>query len=541
MSRYRNRPFIHSDGSPIASIYKTKNPDEHFAQNIGDPGSFPFTRGIYPDMYREKLWTMRQYSGFGDSESTNSRLKRLLDNGQTGLSLAFDLPTQLGYDADHPLADGEVGKVGLAVSTLADLEQALDGIPLDRVSCSMTINAPAAVLLAMVIAVAEKQGVPADTLSGTVQNDILKEYCARGLYIFPAAPSLRLAVDVMEYAAHRLPKWNSISVSGYHIREAGATAAQELAFTFANALAYLDEGRRRGINAGALLRRMSFFFAAHNLLFEEAAKFRAARRLWARLVRDRYGVADAELLRLRFHAQTGGVTLTAQQPDNNVARVTLQALAAVLGGAQSLHTNAPDEAIGLPTEENAVTALRIQQILALESGAADTVDPLAGSYYVEELTDRLEAEALRLLERIDRMGGSLNAIRLGWMQRQIESSAYATFTRIQSGAQPIVGINCFQEDNASFSEGHFASQQNSNTHVTEQFNRLQTVKQNRNTGKVLKALENIRATAKSSDNLMEPIVEAVKLYATIGEICGVLREEFGEHREERSDVTIPDL
>ena len=469
---------------------------------------------------------MRQYSGFGSAEETNLRFKYLLENGQTGLSTAFDLPTQIGYDSDDPMARGEVGKVGVAISSLADMERLLDGIALDKVSTSMTINAPASVLLAMYIAVAEKNGVSADKISGTIQNDILKEYVARGTYIYPPAASMRLITDIFEYCAQNVPNWNTISISGYHIREAGSTAVQEVAFTLSNAIAYVQAAVDKGLDVDTFAPRLSFFFNAHNNFLEEIAKFRAARRIWAHIMKERFGAKNPKSMQLRFHTQTGGSTLTAQQPDNNVVRVTLQALAAVLGGTQSLHTNSRDEALALPTEESARIALRTQQIIAHESGVADTVDPLAGSFYIESLTDRVEQEALAYIAKIDEMGGAVAAIEQGYMQREIQSASYHTQMAIESGDQVVVGVNKFRIENEPKPE-----LQKINPELERiQSEHLAELRKTRDNALVDAKLAALRAAAKGTDNLMPFIVDAVKAYATLGEICNVMRDVFGEYQ-----------
>ncbi|MCS7261730.1 MAG: methylmalonyl-CoA mutase family protein, partial [Anaerolineae bacterium] len=497
-----------------------------YLNRLGFPGQYPFTRGIYPTMYRGRLWTMRQYAGYATAEETNARYKFLLEQGQTGLSVAFDLPTQLGYDADDPLAQGEVGKVGVSISSLADMEQLFSGIPLDKVSTSMTINAPAAVLLAMYIAVAKKQGVSPAQLRGTVQNDILKEYVARGTYIFPPAPSMRLVTDLFQYCKEHVPRWNTISISGYHMREAGATAVQEVAFTFANAIAYVEAALKAGLEIDAFASQLTFFFAAQNHLFEEVAKFRAARRLWARLMRERFGARDPKSMMLRFHTQTAGVTLTAQQPMNNIVRVTIQALAAVLGGTQSLHTNSMDEALALPTEETVQIALRTQQILAYESGVTDTVDPLAGSYYIEHLTDEIERRADDYLERIDRMGGALGAIESGFIQREIQESAYRYQQAVESGKRIVVGVNRFQVREAQ----RLRTLRIDESVQHAQIRRLKQLRAERDSSTVTRALRELEVAAAGDDNLMPYILQAVEAYATLGEICAVLRRVFGEHR-----------
>jgi methylmalonyl-CoA mutase N-terminal domain/subunit len=494
-------------------------------RDLGPPGSFPFTRGPYPTMYTERLWTMRQYAGFGTAEETNERFRHLLAAGQSGLSTAFDLPTQMGLDSDHPLAEGEVGRVGVAIDTVEDLARLFRGIPLAEVSTSMTINATAAILLAMYVVVGEEQGVPPDALSGTIQNDILKEYIARGTYIYPPGPSLRLVGDIFRYVADGGLNINPISISGYHMREAGATAAQELAFTLANALEYLRVGVSAGLPVDSFGPRLSFFFAAHNDLFEEAAKFRAARRLWARLVRERFGAGD-RTARLRFHTQTGGVTLQAQQPLNNVVRVTVQALAAVLGGTQSLHTNGYDEALQLPSTEAATLALRTQQILGYESGVAGTIDPLAGSYFVEATTDRLEAEARALIEEVDTLGGAAEAIARGHFQEAIARSAWEAQQRQESGAQVVVGVNRFTDDApaAVISMPNFAEL------ATRQRARLAEVRARRDAGRTARTLEAVREVAVTAEPLMPAILDAVRSRATIGEISDALRAVWGVYR-----------
>jgi methylmalonyl-CoA mutase N-terminal domain/subunit len=498
-----------------------------YQEKLGLPGEYPYTRGIYPAMYRGKLWTMRQYAGFATAEESNRRYRYLLAQGQTGLSVAFDLPTQIGYDSDHPLAQGEVGRVGVAIDSLADMETLLQGIPLDQVSLSMTINATASILLAMVLAVAKKQGVSWDKLSGTVQNDILKEYVARGTYRFPPRPSLRLVTDLMAFCHQQVPRWNTISISGYHIREAGATAVQEVAFTLANAREYVRQALGAGLAVDQFAPRLSFFFAAHNNFLEEVAKFRAARRLWARMMREEFAARDPRSWLLRFHTQTAGSTLTAQQPEVNVVRVTIQALAAVCGGTQSLHTNAKDEALALPTQESARLALRTQQVIAYESGLADVVDPLGGAYVVEAWTDRLEAQAQEYIQRIEAMGGALAAIEQGFMQREIQEAAYQAQKAVERGEQVVVGVNRFVEKEESppavFRVDEQAQQ--------EQIRRLQGVKASRNQEKVVQALTQLERAARGQENLMPFILHAVEAYATVGEIAGVLASVFGEHRE----------
>ena len=493
---------------------------------IGQPGEYPFTRGPYPTMYRGRPWTMRQYAGFGTAEETNRRFKDLLEAGQTGLSVAFDLPTQMGLDSDNPLAAGEVGKVGVAIDTLDDMRRLLDGIPLDEVSTSMTINSTASILLLLYQLVAEEQGISGERLRGTIQNDILKEYVARGTYIFPPRPSMRLITDVFAYSDANLPQWNTISISGYHIREAGATAAQELAFTIANGLAYVEAAVSAGLDVDSFAPRLSFFWNAHNEFFEEIAKFRAARRIWARHMRQEIGASDPKSWAMRFHTQTAGSTLTAQQPLNNVVRTTLQALAAVLGGTQSLHTNSFDEALGLPTDESALVALRTQQVIANESGVADTVDPLGGSYFVESLTDELEAGAEALLAQVAQLGGAVAAIEDGWVQAQIEESAYREAKRQESGESVVVGVNRYTDDGTN------------DVPVLEvdpslergQIDVLSKWKAARDGDSLLTALDQVTATARGDSNLMVPIREALSIGATVGEVSDALRGVFGVFR-----------
>jgi methylmalonyl-CoA mutase N-terminal domain/subunit len=496
-------------------------------RDLGEPGAYPFTRGVYPNMYRGRLWTMRQYAGYATARESNRRYRYLLEQGQTGLSVAFDLPTQMGYDSDHPLAQGEVGKVGVAIDTLADMETLFEGIPLDRISTSMTINATAPILLAMYLAVARKQGVAWERVSGTVQNDILKEYIARGTYIYPPGPSLRLCTDIFEFCSRFVPKWNVISISGYHIREAGATAVQELAFTFGNAITYVQAAVDRGLPVDEFAPRLSFFFNVHNHFLEEIAKFRAARRIWARLMRERFSARDPRSMMLRFHAQTAGSTLTAQQPEVNVVRVTLQALAAVLGGAQSLHCNARDEALGLPTEEAARLALRTQQVIAYESGVADTVDPLGGSYAIESLTNEIERRVFDYLDRIEALGGMLRAIEIGWVQKEIHESAYAYQRAIESGEQVVVGVNRFV-----LPEDRPIPVLRIDPEIEQaQVERLRRIKAERDAAAVRRALAELEEAARSTENLMPFIIRAVEAYATLGEISDCLRRVFGEHRE----------
>ena len=489
------------------------------------PGTFPFTRGPYETMYRGRRWTVRQYAGYGSAEETNARFRYLLERGQTGLSVAFDLPTQLGYDSDDPLAEGEVGRTGVAIDSLADMEALLDGIPLDRASTSMTINAPAALLLLLYELVAEKQDVRGEQLRGTVQNDVLKEYVARGNYIFPPRPSMRLATDLFAYCAERLPAFNTISISGYHIREAGASAAQELAFTLANGIAYCEAAVAAGLSPDDFGERLSFFFNAHNHFFQEVAKFRAARRLWAEIMRDRFGATNPRAIALRFHAQTGGSTLTAQQPENNIVRVAIQALSAVCGGAQSLHTNSFDEALALPTERSAAIALRTQQILAAEAGTTDTADPLGGSYFIEALTDELEAQARALIAQIDDRGGAVSAIERGFVQAEIEASAFRYQRDVESGDRVVVGVNAFAEH---------VPERVELLHVDpaierSQRERTQAWRAARDTNAADAALDDVRRVASTEENLLPALREALHCGCTIGEICGVLRDLWGTY------------
>ncbi|MDH3892567.1 MAG: methylmalonyl-CoA mutase family protein [candidate division Zixibacteria bacterium] len=491
----------------------------------GRPGEFPFTRGVYPDMYRGRLWTMRQYAGFGTAKETNRRFKYLLQRGQTGLSVAFDLATQIGYDSDHPMALGEVGRTGVAIDSLEDMEALFDGIPLDKVSTSMTINSTAVILLAMYIVVGKKQGVPSERLKGTIQNDVLKEFIARGTYILPPEPSMRIITDIFAYGGSNLPQYNTISISGYHIREAGATAAQEVAFTLANGLAYCKAALKAGLDIDKFAPKLSFFFAAHNDLFEEVAKFRAARTIWARSIHERFAPTSEKSTLLRFHTQTGGSTLTAQQPENNIVRTTLQALAAVMGGTQSLHTNSYDEALSLPTEKAAEIALRTQQILAFESGCADSADPLAGSYYVEYLTSRLEGRITEIMDQIDKQGGAVNCIENGYYSSEISQAAYKTQRAIEDKERVVVGLN------------RFIGQESSTPQVLKvdplleqnQKERLQKMKAGRDNRKVESCLDSLRQTAESSGNIVGPVIEAVENYATVGEISEQFRKVWGEY------------
>jgi methylmalonyl-CoA mutase N-terminal domain/subunit len=496
-------------------------------RDIGFPGVFPFTRGIQPTMYRGRPWSMRQYAGFGTAAESNGRYRYLLARGVSGLSVAFDLPTQIGYDSDHPLAAGEVGRVGVAIDSIEDMARLFDGIPLDRVSTSMTINATAIILLALYIATARRQGIAPARLSGTVQNDILKEYVARGTYIYPPRPSLRIVTDIAAYCEREVPLWNTVSVSGYHIREAGSTAVQEVAFTLANAIAYVEAAGRAGLDVNVFGQRLSFFFNAHRNFLEEIAKYRAARRLWARIMRDRFGATNPRAQQLRFHTQTAGSTLTAQQPDNNIVRVALQALSAVLGGTQSLHCNGRDEALGLPTEESATIALRTQQILLHESGVANTVDPVGGAYAIEEMTTRIEREASDLIARIDAMGGTLAAIESGYVQRQIQEAAYVAQRAIEDGSAIVVGVNRYEDDSAGQTEVFRLDPQIER----DQVERLRALRASRSQADVSSALAAIDRAARGTENLMPPIVAAVEARVTLGEIADALRAVFGEYRD----------
>lgn len=513
-----NRKYITTSGIEIKEVY-TKT-----SAAIEAPGEFPFTRGIQKDMYRGRLWTMRQYAGFSTAEESNKRYHYLLKQGTMGLSVAFDLPTQIGYDSDHEMSEGEVGKVGVAIDSLRDIEILFDGIELQKITTSMTINATASILLAMYIALAKKQGADIRQISGTIQNDILKEYAARGTYIYPPKPSMRIITDIFEYCSKEVPKWNTISISGYHIREAGATAVQELAFTLANGKAYLNAALEKGLDINVFAKRLSFFFNCHNNFFEEIAKFRAARRMWAKITKA-LGATDEKAQMLRFHTQTGGSTLTAQQPLNNVIRVTNQAMAAVLGGTQSLHTNGYDEALSLPTEAAAKIALRTQQIIAFESGVTDTVDPLAGSYFVETLTDEIEAAAQLYIDKIDAMGGSVNAIENGYIQNEIADAAYRYQIEVEEGSRVIVGVNKFTQEKEGINEV-FTIDESIRTIQTDKLNKL---KAERDSQAVQKALDDLSRAAKSTDNLMPFILAAVEAYATLGEIADVLRNVFGEY------------
>lgn len=520
-------------GIPVQRLYLPEQKD--YMRDLGFPGEYPYIRGIYATGYRGRLWTMRQYAGYGTAKDTNRRYKYLLEQGQTGLSVAFDLPTQLGYDSDHPLSDGEVGKVGVAIDSLQDMEILFSGIPLDKVTTSMTINAPTNVLLAMYIAVAAKQGIAQEKLGGTVQNDIFKEYVARGNYIFPPEPSIRLVTEIFEYCAKHMQKWNSISISGYHMREAGCTAVQEIAFTLANGAAYVEGALQRGLQIDQFAPRLSFFFDSHMDFFEEIAKFRAARRIWARIMRERYGARDARSWMLRFHTQTAGCSLTAQQPENNIIRTTLEALAAVLGGTQSLHTNSYDEAYATPTEKAVMIALRTQQIIAYESGAVNTIDPLAGSYFVERLTDEIEEQAMKYIERIQSMGegeypmltGVIKGIETGFFQKEISDAAYTYQREIESYARTVVGVNKLKMEEERLKKTLRVDE----AVQRAQIERLKKLRVKRDRRKVQDALEKLRKAAEGNQNLMYPMMKCVGAYATIGEICDVMRQVFGEYQE----------
>jgi methylmalonyl-CoA mutase N-terminal domain/subunit len=523
----RKKQFKTDSALTLERVYTPKHIRKvGYTRDLAFPGDYPFTRGIYPTMYRGRLWTMRQYAGFGTAQQTNKRFKYLLQRGQTGLSVAFDLPTQMGLDCDHALSDGEVGKVGVSISSLRDMEALFNGIPLDKVTTSMTINAPAGILLAMYAAVGESQGVPQAKLDGTVQNDILKEYVARGLYIFPPKPSMKLVTDIFEYCAKNMPKWNTISISGYHIREAGSTAPQEVAFTLANGAAYVDAAVKHGLNLDEFAGRLSFFFAAQNNFLEEIAKFRAARRLWAKIMRERFKAKNPASWQLRFHTQTSGVALTAQQPLNNVVRVAMQALTAVLGGTQSLHTNSYDEAYATPTEEAVTIALRTQQIIAYESGVADTADPLAGSYCIEALTSQIEEEATKYIDKIDEMGGAVTAIEKGYMQREIVESAYKHQKEVEAKERIIVGLNQFIAEE----EPAITTLRVNPAVEKKQVRQVQALRRKRDKQKVQSVLSRLGAAAEKDENLMPIMVEAVRDYCTLGEVCGVLRQVYGDYR-----------
>ena len=524
----RRTSFATTSGLEIDPLYTPEDsPPQDYPERIGYPGEFPFTRGVQPTMYRGRVWTMRQYAGFASAEESNARYKFLLESGQSGLSVAFDLPTQTGYDSDHPLAAGEVGRSGVPISSLADMETLFSDIPLDRVTTSMTINSTASILLALYVAVARRQGVAPAALGGTIQNDILKEYIARGTYIYPPGPSMRLVTDTFSYCAENLPRFNTISISGYHMREAGASAVQELAFTFSNAIAYVEAALSAGLSVDDFAPRLSFFFVAQSDLFEEVAKFRAARRMWATIMRERFGAENPRSQMCRFHVQTAGVTLTAQQPDNNVVRSTVQALAAVLGGAQSLHVNSKDEALALPTAAAAELSLRTQQVLAAESGVTETVDPMAGSYYVESLTDRLEAEAIDYVKRIDDLGGAIAALESGYQIREIHESAYQLQREIESEERIVVGVNAHVTDHPPIED----LQRIDPEQTARQLERLARVRRERDGEAVTTALAGLRATAEGTTNTVPAILAAVEAHATVGEIADVLRSVFGEQRE----------
>ena len=523
----RRDRFETDSGIEVDTVYTPEDLKSFdYADALGYPGEYPYTRGVQPNMYRGRVWTMRQYSGFASPEESNARYRYLLEQGQNGLSVAFDLPTQTGYDSDHPLAAGEVGRAGVPISSLADMEVLFEGIPLDKVSTSMTINATASILLSLYIAVGRKQGVEPSQLNGTLQNDILKEYIARGTHIYPPRHSMRLVTDVFKYCSEHVPSWNTISISGYHMREAGATAVQELAFTFANGIAYVQAAIDSGLEVDGFASRLSFFFASQNNLLEEVAKFRAARRMWARIMRERFHARDPRSWRLRFHTQTAGVTLTAQQPDNNVIRTTVQALAAVLGGTQSLHVNSRDEALGLPTEESAQISLRTQQILAHESGVTDTVDPLAGSYYVESLTDRLEEAAFDYIAEIDRQGGAVTALESGYQTDEIHESAFKLQREIEERDRVVVGVNRFTTETPPIQQ----FQRIDPEAVRKQIERVQRVRHERDEAETAAALQRLRAVAVGTGNTVPAILECVESYATVGEIADVFRSVFGEQR-----------
>ena len=517
-------PVLTPSGIELQRVYGPAQASS--AAQLGEPGEYPFTRGVHPDMYRERLWTMRQYAGFGSAEESNARYKFLLERGQTGLSVAFDLPTQIGYDPDDAMALGEVGRVGVSLPTLPEALRLFDGIPLEQVSTSMTINAPAAIVLALYVAVAKRQGADLRRLRGTVQNDILKEYLARGTYIFPPQPAMRLVTDVFSWCAQHTPHWNTISISGYHIREAGSTAVQELAFTLANGIEYVQAAQRAGLQVDDFAPQLAFFFNSHNGFLEEVAKFRAARRMWARIMRERFGARNPRSQMLRFHAQTGGSTLTAQQPENNIVRTTLQALAAVLGGVQSLHTNALDEALGLPTNHSAQIALRTQQVIASEAGVTGTVDPLGGSYAIEQLTDELEAQALAYIARIDALGGALAAIEAGYPQSEVESAAYAHQRAVESGARVVVGVNAFTAEAEQPPAVHKLDAQIEQRQVA----RVRALRQSRDGTRTSALLTQLEQAARGPANLMPVLIECVEHDVTLGEICQVLRSVWGEYR-----------
>ncbi len=528
-SKERKTHFRTSSNIDLKRVYTHAdwNPEDLESSDLASPGAFPFTRGVQETMYRGRLWTMRQYAGFGSAQDSNQRYKLLLSKGTTGLSVAFDLPTQMGYDSDHIMSTGEVGKVGVAVSSIEDMEILLADLPLQEISTSMTINSTAGILLALYIAVAKRRGIPMNTLKGTIQNDLLKEYIARGTYIYPPKPSLRIITDIFKFCTENVPGWNTISISGYHIREAGSTAVQEVAFTLANGLTYVQAARDRGLNIDDFGKRLSFFFNVHNNFFEEIAKFRAARRMWARLMKDRFGAKEANAMKLRFHSQVAGSTLTAQQPENNIVRVAIQALAAVLGGTQSLHTNSMDEALGLPTEKAATIALRTQQILAFETGAADVVDPLGGSYLIESMTNEIEKRALEYIERIDGMGGVVACIESGWIQNEIQNASYQFQKDLESKKEIVVGVNEFVQDEPYPSDILRVSEEVSH----EQIQRLKAFKAKRDKTLIAKQLDQIRNAAESQDNLVPRFVEAVENHVTLGEISDELRKVFGLYKE----------
>lgn len=524
----RHAAFVTVSGEEVDRLYTPQTAmQSSYLDKLGFPGQYPFTRGVQPTMYCGRLWTMRQYAGFSTAEESNKRYRYLLEQGPTGLSVAFDLPTQIGYDNDDPMAKGEIGKVGVAISTLRGMEKLFDGIPLDKVSTSMTINSTAAILLAMYIVLAEKQGVPPNKLTGTIQNDILKEYVARGTYRFPPKPSLRLISDIFAYCTKNVPRWNIISISGYHIREAGATAAQEIAFTLADAICYVETAIKAGLHVNDFAPRLAFFFACHTDLFEEVAKFRAARRLYARIMKERFGANNPKSMMLRFHTQTGGVTLTTQQPDNNVVRVAIQTLAAVMGGTQSLHTNSKDEALALPTRDSVPIALRTQQIMAHESGVTNTIDPFGGSYFVEQLTDKLEAEAEQYIKTIDDMGGMVTAIEQGYVQKQIEESAYRYGRSVENEERIVVGVNEYQTEQEPEIETFSVPEET----ARKQIENLKRTKAGRDQNKVKKALAAIEDAARGDDNLMPHIIDAVRVNTSTGEICRSLQQVFGEYTE----------
>ena len=525
----RNEELLTSSNIVVNELYTPEDVEDlNYQRDLGFPGDYPFTRGIYPNMYRGRRWTMRQYAGFGTAKETNQRYRYLLDRGQTGLSVAFDLPTQIGYDSDHPLSSGEVGKTGVAIDTLKDMEILFDQIPLDKISTSMTINSTAIVLLAMYLVLAKKNKIPFSSISGTIQNDILKEYIARGTYIYPPKPSMRLITDIFKFAKDNLPKFNTISISGYHIREAGSTAVQEIAFTLSNGVAYVKAAIEAGMEVDEFAQRLSFFFNSHSDFFEEICKFRAARRLWAKIMKEKFIAKDDQSRRLRFHTQTAGCTLTAQQPENNVVRVTMQALASVLGGTQSLHTNSMDEALSLPSQKAASLALRTQQIIAFESGVTNTVDPVGGSYFVEALTKKIEEEAQKYIDHIEENGGALWAVESGFYQKEIQKSAYDYQKKIEKNERIVVGVNKFVEEKQNIKESIFRV----NPEVQkEQIQKLQNIKNKRDKNKVKSTLNELKEKAQTDENLVYPVMNSVEAYATIGEICDVLREVWGEYKE----------